>query len=411
MNSDYRHGSTPTQWAWAGGSRMRDVDGNEVIDYMLGMGPHILGHAPPAVLDAVRASLGEGQLYAGQHPREVELAERLVELIPSVERVRFLMSGTEATALAVRLARAATGRRLLLKFEGHYHGWQDGIFVGSHPAYFKRGYPGLHEAWPEAGGQDPEAFRQVVVAPWNDPAALDRILDEVGDQVAGILMEPIMCNSAVIDPAAGYLDHVRAACDRLGIVLIFDEIITGFRVALRGAQGLLNVKPDLTCYAKALGGGFPISCVGGSGKVMDLLGDPRVAREQPTPMHGGTFNTFVPSVAASLATLDELERPDVYERFERLGRRLMNGIGEALAAHAIPHVIQGYGAAFYVDLNGRAPRSVRDVVELDHQPYRELVQRLEANGVRTHARGVWYLSTAHTESDIDATIQAVRRSL
>lgn len=411
VSTDYRHGTTPMYWASARGSRLRDVDGNEYVDYMLGLGPHILGHAAEPVVRAVAQSLADGQLYAGQHVRELELAELLCRIIPSAERVRFLMTGTEAVAIALRLARAATGRPLIVKFEGHYHGWQDGIFVGSHPGYFARGYPKQDAKWPESGGQLPSSYENVILLPWNDLSAIEEFFASRGQEVAAVIMEPAMCNSAVIEPQSDYLQAVREACDRVGCLLIFDEVITGFRLGLRGAQGHYGVNPDLTTFAKALGGGFPIACLVGRADLMDLLGDPRVSRDHPLPMHGGTFNSLVPSVAASLATLDVLQQPETYEYLARVGRLLMRGMDQILTEAGVPHVIQGFPAAFYVDFNDVAPVSVRDVVEQDHTPYKAFVARLEAKGVRAHPRGVWYLSTAHSEDDVGQTLEVVRECI
>jgi glutamate-1-semialdehyde 2,1-aminomutase len=411
VSTDYRHGTTPTYWAAASGSHMRDVDGNDYIDFLLGLGPHILGHAPEPVVCAVAESLADGQLFAGQHPRELELAELICSIVPSAERVRFLMTGTEAVALALRLARAATGRPLIVKFEGHYHGWQDGIFVGSHPGYYGRGFPEQNAKWPESGGQLPSAYENVVLLPWNDAAALEAFLGGHRDEVAGVIMEPAMCNSAVIEPKDGYLASVREACSRFGCILIFDEIITGFRVGLTGAQGHYGVRPDLTTFGKAIGGGFPISCVAGQAEVMDLLGDPRVTRDHPLPMHGGTFNSNLQAVVASLTALQILQRPETYRYLDHLGATLMQGMDELLSESGVPHVVQGFPTAFYVDFNDGAPQSLRDIVSHDHRAYHEFVRKLKTRGVLTHPRGVWYLSTAHTEDDIERTLDACRASL
>ena len=390
---------------------MRDVDGNDYIDYLLGLGPHILGHAPEPVVQAVADSLADGQLFAGQHPRELELAELIRTIIPSADRVRFLMTGTEAVALAIRLARAATGRPLIVKFEGHYHGWQDGIFVGSHPGYDGRGFPEQDAKWPESGGQLPGAYESVVLLPWNDAAALEAFISAHSDEVAGVIMEPIMCNSAVIEPKEGYLAVVRELCDRFGCLLIFDEIITGFRVGLTGAQGYYGVKPDVTTFGKAIGGGFPISCVVGRAEVMDLLGDPRVTRDHPLPMHGGTFNTNLPAVVASLTALNILQHPETYTYMNKVGRALMKGMDELLTDARVPHVVQGFATAFYVDFNETGPQSLRDIVSKDHRPYHEFVRKLKTQGVLTHPRGVWYLSTAHAEEDVERTLEACRACL
>ena len=407
VSSDYRHDQTPTFYARGEGSRLTDVDGHEVIDYVLGMGPNILGHAPATVTSAVERSLREGQLYAGQHPREVELAEVLTELIPCAEKVRFLTTGTEATAMAVRLARAATSRPMIVKFEGHYHGWLEPLMVGCHLPFFSS-VPGRSRL--EVGGLDPEALKSTVVIPWNDPEAVEAVLDSRGAEIAAVIMEPAMCNAAVIPPAPGYLERVRQACDRSGTILIFDEVITGFRLGLSGAQGRFGVIPDLAVFAKAMGGGFPIACVAGRAAVMDFLDDPRVARDRVRPMNGGTFNAFVPSVAASLATVAELRRPGVFAAMEQMGSTLQHELGEMLHGLGIEHTIQGYGGAFWLDFGPVAPRSHADVRALDRSRYRAFVPLLEEEGVRVHLRGVWYLSTAHSRADIDATVAAARRA-
>ena len=408
VSSDYRHDQTPTFYARGAGSRLVDVDGHEVIDYVLGMGPDILGHAPVPVIGAVQDSLRDGQVYAGQHPREVELAELLVALIPCAERVRFLTSGTEATAMAVRLARGATGRPLIVKFEGHYHGWLEPLMVGCHLPFFSD-EPGRSRL--EVGGLDPEALKHTVVLPWNDPQAVEELLASRGAEVAAVVMEPAMVNAAVIPPAPGYLERVRAACDETGSLLIFDEVITGFRLGLAGAQGRFGVAPDIAVFAKAMGGGFPIAAVVGRAAVMDQLGDPRVLRDQVRPMNGGTFNAFVPSVAASLATIGELRRPGVFTALEQTGEALQQGLAELLRGLGIEHTIQGYGAAFWLDFGSTAPRSHADVRALDRSRYRAFVPLLDQEGVRVHLRGVWYLSTAHSDADVDATLAAVGRAV
>ena len=220
-----------------------------------------------------------------------------------------------------------------------------------------------------------------------------------------------MCNSAVIEPEDGYLAGVREACDRHGCLLNLDEIITGFRIGLTGAQGHYDVKPDITTFGKAIGGGFPTSCVVGRAEVMDLLGDPRVTREQPLPMHGGTFNSNVPAMAAGLAALEVLQRKETYMHLEKLGTALMRGMDEVLSEARVPHMVQGFPTAFYVDFNDSGPRSLRDVVSKDHRRYHEFVRDLKTRGVLTHPRGVWYLSTAHSEEDVKRTLDACRACL
>ena len=220
-----------------------------------------------------------------------------------------------------------------------------------------------------------------------------------------------MVNAAVIEPGSDYLEEVRKACDEVGSLLIFDEVITGFRIGLQGAQGRYGVTPDLATFAKAMGGGFPIACLAGRADVMDLFGDVTVPREHLSTMHGGTFNSLVPSVVASLTALKILQQPETWEYLDRIGTMLMRGIDQILDDAGVPHVVQGFPAAFYVDFNDVAPTSVRDVIEQDHTSYKAFIARLQSHGVRVHPRGVWYLSTAHTEADIEQTLEAVRECI
>ena len=239
-------------------SKLHDLDGNVYIDYALGMGPVLLGHAHPLVNAAVAGSLPHGQLYAGQHEAEAELARELCEVVPSAEMVRFSMSGTEAVQAALRVARAFTGRTRIVKFEGHYHGWLDNVYVSVRPDEGRRGPEAAPHAVPESQGQDEAAYRSQIVLPWNNLDLLRARLER-DPEIAAVIMEPIMCNTAVIAPAPGYLAGVRELCSQHDVLLIFDEVITGFRVALGGAQASLGVTPDLTILAKAMASGFPIA--------------------------------------------------------------------------------------------------------------------------------------------------------
>ena len=285
VSSNVRYASTPVPlfFARGEGARLYDVDGNVHIDYVLGNGPAILGHAPKPVIDAVAASLTDGQLFAAQNPRETELAERLCRLLPSAEVVRFATSGTEAVLMAMRLARAFTGRNRILKFEGHYHGWSDQAYISTRPSLNEAGP--ADEPVPVAGspGMPPSVLDDVAVAGWNDLNALAHAFERYPGQIAGVIMEPIMVNGGAILPQPGYLAGVRDLCRAKGALFICDEVITGFRVGLGGAQARLGVSADLSVYAKAVAAGFPLAMVAGRRDVMDILLDKGV-------MHGGTYN-------------------------------------------------------------------------------------------------------------------------
>jgi glutamate-1-semialdehyde 2,1-aminomutase len=410
VNSHFRLGGYPVPlfFSRGEGAHLWDVDGNRYVDFVLGMGPNILGHAPRPVIDAVSRSLVDGQLFAGQHVGEVELAERLKLLIPSAEAGRLGLSGSEMAHAAVRLARAATGRPRVLKFEGHYHGWLDSILFSVQSASLDgpSSQLGRWEPRPESAGQPATAGADVDVIGWNDIAAIREYLDERASSLAAVIMEPIQCNTGVILPADGYLEEVRELCDRVGAVLIFDEVITGFRVGRSGAQGMLGVTPDLTILAKALGGGFPVAALVGRRRYMELLGNGSV-------VHGGTYNANRISVAAASATLDVLSEEDgaCYVRMQALGERLMDGLREAAAALEVNLVVQGLGAVFNTTFSDRPIRNVRDYYGSDRGRQGRFLQALQDRGIRVTSRGTWFLSTAHTSTDIDDALAAAREAL
>ncbi len=375
----------------AEGSRLFSVDGMCYIDYALGMGPVILGHAHPAVNRAVADSLARGQLYAGQHAAEAQLAKLVCGVVPCAEQVRFSLSGSEAIQAALRLARAYTGRTRIIKFQGHYHGWFDSVYTGV------RG-----EGTAESEGQDAAAFANVSVLPWNNLPAL---ATAIRSDVAAVIMEPVMCNTSVIFPCPGYLEGVRALCSRNGTVLIFDEVITGFRLALSGAQSLLGVTPDLAVFAKAMANGFPVSCLAGKARLMDLIGSGRV-------MHGGTYNSNVVSTAAALATLEELSKPGVYDKLNETGNRLIAGLRSAARETNVSLLIQGAGSVFHTAFTDAAAiRNYREHTQTDATRLAAFVEALATNGVRITRRGTWFLSAAHTQDDLEATLGAAARAL
>jgi glutamate-1-semialdehyde 2,1-aminomutase len=408
VSSNVRAGKVPPPlfFARGQGSILYDVDGNRYVDYVLGQGPLILGHSPAPVLEAVQEALAKGQLYAGQHELEIALSEELQRLIPCAELVRYSNTGSEIVQAALRVARAHTGREKVIKFEGHYHGWFDNILVSVHPPLEAAGPDEAPIPVPGSAGQARSALDDVLVLPWNDLEALEEALEAHGEEVAAVIMEPIMCNTGCILPKPGYLEGVQKACRRHGVVLIFDEIITGFRVGLGGAQGFLGVTPDLAVFGKAMGGGFPISCLAGRRDLMEWIADGRVN-------HSGTFNSNVVAMAAALATLSVLKGDGVYERLTSLGARLRDGLAEMLEEMGVEAQVQGPGPMFHLAFTDGQPiydyRSyVRHVDEGKGHRFADL---LLDEGVRCIPRGLWYLSTAHTEEDVEFTLDAARSAL
>jgi glutamate-1-semialdehyde 2,1-aminomutase len=385
----------------ANGPYVYDVDAHEYIDYVCGMGAIILGHNDPSVTSAVTNQLRRAELYGGQHEAEVELAERIVDLVPAVEMARFSLSGSEAVHAALRLSRAATGRRKVVKFEGHYHGWFDSQLVSTHPDLNAERAPGVGAR--ESEGQLESVLDDLIVLPWNELEALERTVAG-RDDVAAIIMEPIMCNSGVSFPRSGYLEGVRQFCDRHGVLLIFDEVITGFRVDLHGAQGLLNVKPDLTVLGKAVANGFPLSAVGGRRDVMALIGGGRV-------VHAGTFNGHPVSVAASLATVERLETDaGIYERMRRLGQTLIDNIVQIGRRHGLPLRAQGPGPVFFVWFTHSDPIfDYRTHAKANFDLYDIFSAELLREGVRVIPGGRWYLTASHTGVEVSRTLEAVER--
>ena len=382
------------------GVTVRDVDGNEYLDFTLSQGPLLVGHSHPEVLERVEREQRRGQLYAAQSELEIELARRVTELVPGAELVRFCTSGSEAVHVALRLARAVTGRRTVVRFEGHYHGWYDSIYVNVRPTREGGFEPAL-----QSGGQSAAVFDEVRIVPWNDLDAL-RSAFAPGD-VAAVITEPVMCNTGCILPRPGYLEGMRECCDRAGALLVFDEIITGFRLRPGGAQEYFGVRADLATFGKALASGFPISVLAGKREYMDYLGDGRV-------IHAGTMNAGIPCLAAALATLDLLTRDgnEAYERITALGRRLMDGLRAAAARHHLPMLVQGPGPMFHMGFTPLAAvHDYRECLSYDAGALDALVYSLLRRGVRVIGRGLWYIAAAHAQSHIDDALQAVDEAL
>jgi glutamate-1-semialdehyde 2,1-aminomutase len=376
----------------ASGCRLWDADGTEYIDYLLGQGPNFLGYAPPRVVEKVIAAQRDGVIFAATHTREIEAAERVLAVLGWAETMRFGSSSTEMVQAALRMARAATGRPRILRFVGHYHGWIDNIYTrGEGPA-----------AAPASHGQLASALREVIAIEWNDAGAFERVVADQGHEIAAVIMEPVMLNAGVIIPEPGYLETVRRICSQRGIVLIFDETISGFRLALGGAAERYGVHPDLAVYGKAMAAGWPCAALAGR---RDLFAE--VATGAVT--HAGTFNGNTIATAAVMASLDELASGEVYERVSQVGTALIQSI-RSCAATALPDLhIQGLPMAFHASFAPSAQPMTRydQLQRSDPDRYGRLAGTLIDQGVWVARRGIWYVSAAHTEADVAETLDRI----
>ncbi len=385
----------PLSFKRASGAHLVDVDDRTYIDYVCGYGPVILGHGHEEVAAAVSEAAHGMQQIGGQHVGEVELAETLCRVVPAFERVRLSLSGSEAVHAALRVARANTGRGLVIKFAGHYHGWLDNIFASTNR---------LPPTAPMSEGQPESAVSDVLTIEWNDAAQLRAVFAAEGERIAALIMEPYPCNGGVIPPLPGFVALARELTISAGSVLIFDEVITGFRLGLGGASERLGIVPDMAIVAKAMANGFPISAFGGRAELMELVADNRV-------VHAGTFNGGGTSVAASLATIAVLEREPIHQRLTRLGSRLRDGLVKAARNQGHRLVVQGPGPVFFAWLlDSGEVTSFRDHLRADTAAYAAFAEAMLAEGVRIIPAGRWYLNAAHTDEDVDATIDAAERA-
>ncbi len=375
------------------GCRVWDTGGREYLDMTMAWGAALVGHAHPKVLESAKATASKGANFAAVNRPMVELAERIADLSPCVERIRFVASGTEATMLCLRTARAATGRPKILKFEGAYHGqYPEGVtsLVGSDP-------PELPH--PDSSGTGaPWVERDVLVAPYNDLAATRQILTDYAADLAAVIVEPL---HRCIPPVDGFLQGLREATASLGIVLVFDEVVTGFRLALGGAQEYYGISPDLVAYGKGLGGGFPIGVFGGRADVMEAVNEQRL----PGPNYAWSASTTggnPVSSAAALATIDVFNEPGVYDRLHAMGRRLRESLGQALGQAGETAQVLGDGPLAQSVFIDRPVRSHRDWLAADRERGRVVMFELLRSGVFLNPMGTkLYLSLAHTEADLD----------
>ncbi len=390
------------------GSRLTDVDGNEYIDYLLGLGPMLLGHRPPAVTRAVVDFIEQrGTVFALPVAEETALARKITAAVPSLERVRLCNTGTEAVLYAVRLARAFTGRRKLVRFEGMYHGFSDGVYWSKHPDLAVAGAD--HAPSPVAQGPGLPAGLDagLIVLPWNDITALRAALEREGDRIAAVLTEPIMCNTGCILPRPGYLEAMRELTARHGVLLIFDEVITGFRIALGGAQQHYGISPDLSVFAKGLGGGFPVAAMGGRRDVLALVETGRVSI-------AGTYNANGIAVSAANAALDELAKPGMYARLHALSDRLRHGLERLLRDLRMPAHVAGLGPVFQLWFSDRPIHDYRDAARhCDHRAFRRWWEGMIERGILFHpgAYENLFVSFAHDTDDVDRTLDAAKAVL
>lgn len=380
------------------GSKLYDVDGNEYIDYIGGLGPMILGYSPEVLNEAVKKQIDLGSHFSAPTENIAELSQKLIDLIPCAETVSFQNTGTEANLFAFRIARAYTGKDKIIKFEGQYHGWSDeekiSIDAEKLSELGPRNKPNkiLHSY-----GQLPSSTNEIIVLPWNDSEILEVTLKRYGNEIAAIIMEPLMCDSGPILPLEGYLQGVREMAANYDVLLIFDEVITGFRLSLGGAQSYYKVTPDIATFAKAIAGGYPLSVIAGRKDIMEY------------GVHAsGTFNGNPLSVAAALTTINELEKPDTYEIFHYLGKMLTNGIKDLGRKYNIKLFTAHIGAICILEFGMDRPcTDFRDFLQKnDARMYDKFVILAKAYGIRlTPKRGRIYLSKAHTKEDILKTLE------
>jgi glutamate-1-semialdehyde 2,1-aminomutase len=403
VNSNFRYWGDDTLVITRGqGSHIWDADGNAYIDYRLGFGPIILGHAYPAVNDRVAAAIQDGTLFAFTTPWEIELAERFTRMT-GMDKVRLSNTGGEATMHALRIARAYTGRERFIKFEGQYHGNYDYVMYSTASAEVELLGPRSRPRRVKGSEGMPTAIRNYMVSlPYNDFEMLEAALRSHGEEIAAIMVEPVLGNVAGVMPAPGWLETIRRLCDEYGIVLLFDEVKTGFRLARGGAQEYFGVKADLAAYAKAMGNGFPVSAVAGRDDIMAVVEPGRVA-------HGGTYCGNVVAAAAACATLEILETEPVIETIFARGRELMDGMHDILSRAGIPHAVTGVPSMFGLMVgHDEAPTDYRSYCATDFTLYAELAKELIERGVMTEddPREPWFLCYSHSAQDIAETLTA-----
>ena len=392
-------GGSPLFIRRASGSRIDDVDGNSYIDYVMSWGPLIHGHAPRGLVKALAAAAKDGTSFGAPSPLEVELGERVRALMPSLERVRFVSSGTEAAMSAVRVARAATGRDRILKFEGCYHGHADAFLV-------KAGSGALTLGTPTSPGVTRGTSADTLVAAYNDLDSVRRVLDAHRDQIAAVIVEPIAGNMGVVPPAGGFLSGLREITRAAGAVLIFDEVISGFRAAAGGAQALAGVRPDLTCLGKIIGGGLPVGAYGGRADLMELV-------SPAGPVYqAGTLSGNPLAMTAGLWCLKHLS-PKLYKTLAALGGRLAAGLAGAAREAGVALQVNAVGSVLTPFFTDRPVRDFASATSASAERYAVFFRGMLSRGVYPPPSQfeAWFLSAAHTPRDVDRTIAAARAAM
>jgi glutamate-1-semialdehyde 2,1-aminomutase len=392
-------GASPLFIRRASGCRLEDVDGNTFIDYVMSWGPLIHGHAPRGLVKALTAAARNGTSYGAPCPLEVDLAERVRRLMPSIERVRFVNSGTEAAMSAVRVARAATRRELIVKFEGCYHGHADAFLVSA-------GSGALTLGVPTSPGVTRGAAGDTLIATYNDLESVQRLFDAHREQIAAIIVEPIAGNMGVVPPADGFLRALRQVCSATGALLVFDEVISGFRASLGGAQAVANVKPDLTCLGKIIGGGLPVGAYGGRADLMELV-------SPAGPVYqAGTLSGNPLAMTAGIWALDQLS-PRLYTSLASQTTRLAAGLAEAARDAGVALQVNAVGSLLTPFFTDRPVRDYQSATSANTDRYGQFFRGLITRGVYPPPSQfeAWFLSAAHTARDIDQTIAAARAAM
>ena len=380
------------------GSHVWDVDGNEYIDYVGTWGPAILGHAHPAIIEAVKNAAEQGTSFGIPNEHEVRMAQLVKECVPSVEKVRMVNSGTEACMSAIRVARGFTDRPKIIKFDGCYHGHADSLLV-------KAGSGALTCGHPDSAGVPAEFTAHTIVLPFNDKAAVEEVFAANQAQVAGIILEPVPGNAGVYLPQPGYLEFLREITETNGSLLIFDEVMTGFRVGLGGAQGHFGITPDLSCFGKIIGGGLPVGAFGGRAEIMDVL-----APDGPV-YQAGTLSGNPLAMAAGIAALEQLQSGEIYRKLETSGARLAAGLNAAAGKSGVAVTVQRIGSMICTFFTDQPVHNLADAMLADRERFKKYFHGLLAEGVyfAPSPFEAGFISAAHTDEDIDATISAAEK--
>lgn len=393
-------GGTPLFIKYGKGARIWDANGSNYIDYVGSWGPLIVGHAHAEVVKAVKRAVAKGLSFGAPTATEVEMAELLCALVPSMEQVRLVSSGTEATMSAVRLARGYTGRSKIVKFEGCYHGHADALLV-------KAGSGALTFGQPSSAGVPPETTLHTLVLEYNNEAALEQAFTAVGREIAAVIVEPVAGNMNLIEPRMSFLKLLRELCTRYGALLIFDEVMTGFRVALGGAQALYGIAPDMTTLGKVIGGGMPVGAFGGRREIMRAL-----APLGPV-YQAGTLSGNPVALTAGLATLELVQAPGFYESLSATASNLCTGLTAIAVECGVPFSARAVGGMFGIYFRETAPHSYAEVMQCDAALFNRFFHAMLAEGVyfAPSAFEAGFMSSAHTDDDIDRTIAAAERVL